>query len=120
MTTAYEKIKEIYKTIPEFKCKPGCHDCCGLIVMTKIEYERIVPCVFDSYSDDLTCPHVSANGCRIYENRPTICRLFGAVDAEFLTCPHGCGPVKKISNEQAKGILRKVHECNEQAEKEKL
>lgn len=54
----------------------------------------------------LTCPYAVNGRCEIYEQRPLICRLFGAVDAPLMTCPHGCGPVGKLTDEQAGEMMR--------------
>ncbi|MDP1879296.1 MAG: YkgJ family cysteine cluster protein, partial [Actinomycetota bacterium] len=49
--------------------------------------------------------------CSVYEVRPAICRLFGAVKGE-LVCPHGYAPESSalLSDKQAREILRKVDE----------
>ena len=108
---AYEAIKEEWKKIPSFQCKSGCHDCCGVILMSRVEWENIPDIggyVKAKHPPDLTCRFLGIKDCRIYENRPTICRLFGAVDAVFLTCPHGCAPTFKLTNEQGREISRTV------------
>ena len=36
----------------------------------------------------IDCPALVDGRCSVYEHRPLICRLWGAV--ESLPCPHGC------------------------------
>ena len=99
MNTNYKAIQALWKTIPKFKCKEGCYDCCEMITMTRVEWENIEPKLCAAVSNEkgqvlasLLCPYINDGRCSIYENRPTICRLFGAVETPRLTCPHGCGP----------------------------
>ena len=58
--------------------------------------------------ETFTCPFVTAGGCGIYEVRPMICRLFGAVDAPMMECPHGCGPARKLTEQQSRAKLAEV------------
>jgi len=105
--------------IPEFKCKDGCIDCCGVVPFTSAEKARaslLQPLV--DWTDigngnwiptgafsNMTCPFSKTGGCQIYDDRPMICRRFGSVDSPLLTCPHGCGPEKKLTNAQASNAL---------------
>lgn len=104
--------------IPSFSCKSGCHDCCGLVPFNDAErrsaaekfpmeqWERFAGSWFPkSAMHSFSCPFVRDNRCGIYDDRPTICRLFGTVDHPNMTCPHGCGPKKKISEKQSYRIL---------------
>ena len=97
------KIKSMYSQIPGFKCKPGCHDCCGLVPWAKVEWEQIKD--KRNYTTFI-CPYVGDKGCDIYEHRPLMCRLFGAVNDALLKCPNGCGPEKKLSRKKAKQLIR--------------
>lgn len=107
--------------IPTMLCKTGCNDCCGIVPFSKKEKEKVqVRADMQGVSwepfheaflpskgeDTLTCVFWR-DGCSIYEDRPMICKLFGAVDTPRLTCPHGCGPDKKISNLTAQKILNR-------------
>ena len=40
--------------------------------------------------DELSCPHLGEQGCRVYAERPLICRLFGTTPR--LACPNGKRP----------------------------
>lgn len=99
-----EAHERLYKRIPTFTCEPGCTDCCGPVPFSKWEWERIK----DKRKGDiktLTCPYAVGGRCEIYEQRPLICRLFGAVDVETLRCPHGCGPERKLTKAEADEIM---------------
>lgn len=39
---------------------------------------------------DWGCPHLGPDGCKVYEERPLICRLFGTTPT--LPCPNGRRP----------------------------
>ena len=107
------------RSIPTFSCKSGCHDCCGLVPFSDAEKARAIAIRlleqwerFDDRSwvataalQTLTCPFLTKVGCGIYDIRPAICRLFGAVDNPKMTCPHGCGPMKKLTDNQAFEII---------------
>ncbi len=101
--------------IPDMTCKAGCHDCCGAPPFSHREQRKVC---FASQARDirwqnigngaavpigkngLDCPFLGSEGCTIYENRPTICRLFGHVDHPRMMCPHGCGS-KTFSDKQS-------------------
>ena len=100
--------QQLYDKIPSFKCKPGCTDCCGPVPFSKWEWDRVSDKrhATPEHIKILTCPYAVNGRCEIYEQRPLICRLFGAVDAPLMTCPHGCGPVGKLTDEQAREMMR--------------
>ena len=99
-----QTLDEIRSRIPRFKCKEGCHDCCGPVPFSKEEWDRIND---KREATSLTCPYLGAKGCDIYEERPIMCRLFGVV--EDLLCPHGCRPVGFLSRSQARKIMGEVY-----------
>ncbi len=113
-----KSLAEIYARIPRVSpCKPGCHDCCGPIAMSRVEYGRLTgkrlstsqpPIVASSTGD---CPYVSpVDGCCTkYEQRPAICRLYGTV--EGMRCPRGCVPERWLTDAEARQILAEVEEA---------
>lgn len=56
--------------------------------------------------ETMTCPFLKKDGCSIYEERPIMCRLFGAVDHRDMKCPMGCGPKKLISEADSIRLIR--------------
>jgi uncharacterized protein len=97
--------------IPSFACKPGCSACCGPVLMSRLEWSRIVEHLGyepkGSFDGPLTCPMLQDGKCSVYDIRPAVCRLFGAIKDQMV-CPEGCGPTRKLSDAEARVILGKV------------
>ncbi len=53
---------------------------------------------------DLSCPHLTDNGCQAYAERPLICRLFGT--SPRLACPNGKRPEVMTDPRIERQILR--------------
>ena len=53
---------------------------------------------------DLSCPHLSENGCQSYNERPLICRLFGTTPQ--LACPNGKRPEVMIDTRIERKIFQ--------------
>ena len=92
------RTADIYAQVPDVACKGLCHGACGPVVTSSVEADSLrdnginqpMP-VTHPVHGPLTCSHLDDAGrCRIYDHRPLICRLFGAV--EGMKCPHGCRP----------------------------
>ncbi|SDD60109.1 hypothetical protein SAMN04488581_2635 [Mycolicibacterium neoaurum] len=91
-----DSLERIYRSVPTVECKGLCSEACGPIDMAPAERDRI-PVVIPSPQDALeaiagggsaACPALVDGRCSVYEDRPLICRLWGAV--ESMPCPHGC------------------------------
>jgi hypothetical protein len=54
--------------------------------------------------EDYYCPALVDGRCAAYEDRPTICRLWGAT--ESMHCPHGCTPEGALTQEQSHALIR--------------
>lgn len=48
--------------------------------------------------------------CSIYNIRPAICRLWGAVDSPLMRCPLGCKPSRWLSNKESDEILSELRD----------
>lgn len=88
-------LDRIYRAIPTVECKGLCAEACGPIQMSPQEHQRImdrgvdIPDGFDLLANGKSvCPALKDNRCTVYEDRPLICRLWGAV--ESMPCPFGC------------------------------
>lgn len=103
--SAAKTIKYLRKQIPNFECKPGCTDCCGPVPFSRWEWAQVKD---QRISDGIECPYATKEGCEIYEQRPILCRLMGAVPR--LECPHGCGPKKMLPGKKEIEIMRKYAE----------
>ena len=96
--------------IPVFACKPGCSECCGPVMMSRLEWQRI--CDHLGYEpkgnpDTLDCPMLKDGRCSVYDIRPTICRLFGTIKGKMV-CPHGCQPERLLTDAEARMLLDKA------------
>lgn len=91
------KIRFFRRHIPHFDCIPGCHECCGPVTASSEEMLEL-PLVNDTDRTaalaKLCCPHLDDQGCKVYEERPLICRLFGTTTR--LPCPYGRRPEQMI------------------------
>lgn len=80
--------------LPAFYCKGLCVDSCGPIGLTPLERRLIETHTGQPLRwvrDNFDCAYLDPAGrCSIYEVRPTVCRLYGAIPE--LACEHGCVP----------------------------
>lgn len=107
-------FRRLYRSVPDVSCKGLCQESCGPIAMTRWEADRIEARTGEAVGvvdpDSLRCPLLTDDGrCSVYDIRPLICRLYGAVDARLMRCPHGCRPERLLTREES-------HELMEQAE----
>jgi uncharacterized protein len=96
------ELQKLYEQIPNFKCKPGCTACCGLVPWSDEEWERLDD---KRPTYDYTCPYASQAGCLVYAKRPLTCRLFGVVDHFLMHCPHGTAE-RLLTPAQSKKMLK--------------
>jgi uncharacterized protein len=102
-----QMLKRLRAQIPLFKCKTGCHDCCGPVTASSEEMARLPPKSEIQHAAalaNLSCPHLGVKGCEAYEERPLICRLFGTTPR--LPCPNGNRPDSMISPNVEIQIIR--------------
>jgi hypothetical protein len=88
-----DSLERIYRSVPTVECKGLCARSCGPIDMSDVERQRIAELGVDIPKPTIeslaeSCPALVDNRCTIYDHRPLICRLWGAV--ESMPCPHGC------------------------------
>jgi hypothetical protein len=106
-------IRRLYDQMPQMSCKGLCQESCGPIAMSTHEDETLVhvgvmiPKLLEGIAalerGHYECPALGSDGrCTVYEDRPMICRLWGAVPE--MSCPHGCEPV--LDDEQGAKLLR--------------
>lgn len=109
-------LQAIYDRIPEANCKGLCHGACGPIGIFPKESQRIMasghpnPKAINSLRHGpLTCSALDRDRrCRIYQNRPVICRLYGVVPA--LRCEHGCEPERWLTDKEAAQIMKAIED----------
>jgi Fe-S-cluster containining protein len=109
-------LRMLYREVPAVSgCKPGCGRCCGPVPWSAAELARVedripsgtvrVPApggqghVVLVHPLTTACAMLAADkSCTVYEARPLMCRLFGAVDAEFMTCQFGAKAARPLSD----------------------
>jgi hypothetical protein len=98
--------KQLCDKIPLMACKAGCSDCCGLVLFSKSEWKRIQG-ERQKQAAIEDCEYLHGNHCSIYEQRPFLCRLFGAVSepGDMMSCPHGCRPENPLTPEEAQALM---------------
>ncbi|MEU1552232.1 YkgJ family cysteine cluster protein [Streptomyces scabiei] len=98
-----EAVDALYRSLPRMECKGKCASACGPVPVTPLERRRIaqrghqwvdgkVISLPGGKSAGTTCSALDQKRlrCRVYEERPMVCRLWGLVKA--LECPWGCVP----------------------------
>lgn len=108
-----EQLENLYSQVPTFKCLSHCTDCCGPIFFSGLEASRIKMKYKPPTSTK--CPFTIKGECGIYEVRPMICRLFGAVNDPKLFCSFKCGPAFRIDPDHSKWLLFEVQKLSEMA-----
>lgn len=94
-----DSLERIYRAVPAVDCRGLCADACGPIEMSTAERARIadrgvrIPPAGEALTAiaegaDASCPALADDRCTVYEDRPLVCRLWGAVQS--MPCPHGC------------------------------
>lgn len=121
-TDVHAELDAVYAQVPDVGCKGLCVTACGSMGQTAAEQKRIadrgrlLPLV--GHWPDGHCPALANDRCSVYEVRPTVCRLWGAVDAPGMRCPHGCVPaegVALLTHEQGRRLLDRVKLISERA-----
>ena len=107
MSLAKQKreLDELYAQLPAIDCKGKCQSACGPIGMTYVELQRIVKRTGQEpwIDQNLTCSLLRHGMCSVYAIRPTVCRLWGVVDA--LACPWGCKPDRYLDYREGQLFL---------------
>lgn len=122
---ALHALREVYAQVPALDCKGLCQASCGPIICSELELERaseaggtpLVPALVVLAQNPRAVPAcvlLSQDGkCSIYEHRPLICRLWGAVDADCMRCPWGCKPRSGyLTDSQSRRLLAKADEIS--------
>jgi hypothetical protein len=96
-------IRRLQLLVPKFECIPGCTDCCGPVPFSEWEWQQVQN---KKVTSELACPYASKAGCEIYDQRPIMCRVFGASEEEKLVCPHGKMPDKPLTVPETQRLMR--------------
>lgn len=112
--TREPSLADVYARIPEVRCKGLCEESCGPIAMSAEEDRRLqergvtVPSMLEGVAaidrgEEYWCPALRNGRCTVYDDRPAICRLWGATTS--LPCPHGCTPDHALSQQESFELL---------------
>lgn len=92
-----QQVQQIYADLPDLECKGLCRTwCTGGIATTQVEADRLAErgvqlLPLTEGDSGKPCTALTPLGyCKVYQDRPLICRLWGTV--ENMACPHGCVP----------------------------
>ena len=105
MNNNQEILARLRERIPSFECAPGCHDCCGPVTTSSEEMLRLpvnTDAEHEAALDEFSCVHLGSNGCKVYTERPLICRVFGATPS--MPCPNGCRPEDMIDSKTERQV----------------
>lgn len=79
--------------LPSMRCDDHCGRCCGPVLVTKKEFDRVVAhvknCSIFPRRQGCKCPWFQRGRCAVYSVRPLICRLFGHLGVPEMTCHKG-------------------------------
>ena len=145
----FAELDALYATLPTVECKKKCQAYCGAILLTRIElarletrrgYIQILPpgeIAKRTYlpppkivMENFTGMHPDRQGrcqflntvlgnCMAYRFRPSVCRLWGMMDNEFMRCPHGCVPTRWVTDVEAVALDKAIIEVQKEWEKTK-
>lgn len=118
-------LNEIYATLPSVECKGLCWQTCAHINVLPIEVVNIehatgrppeiinVPNLVNSQPMPMIkptgvgqCPYLVMRRCSIHDQRPLICRVFGA--AVGLPCKHGCRTERIVPDKEVEDAIRRI------------
>lgn len=106
---ARRELDRLYAELPALDCQGKCAESCGPVFMSRVEWQRIIEAkVYEPVGtlSDLTCPLLDGGRCTVYEIRPTICRLWGMVDA--MPCQWGCQPSRLLTRTEGYEYLERA------------
>lgn len=112
-----QQLDALRAEVPDVGCRGLCHAACTIAPASTREAERIAEqgrghlpladeAPITAFGELAPCPLLSDDHrCRVYEQRPMICRLWGA--AQGLPCPWGCAPTDGavLSDADALGLI---------------
>lgn len=120
------QIRAIYSRMPKLDCKGLCHNSCGPIMASPLEARVLeekgvqLPVVNSALSFvkevflQRTCPALTKDHrCRVYNDRPIICRLYGMVLDPRMICEHGCEPDRWLSSAEGHALIDAVQKLGE-------
>lgn len=95
-------LEALYASLPKLACQRKCQLTCAVIVMSKLEWERISATLgtYPQGTRNLVCPLFRGDGCTVHPLRPMVCRLYGLVNTPEMRCKWGCIPERWLTEEE--------------------
>jgi hypothetical protein len=111
---ALTALDHLYATLPPLTCQRRCQESCGVIVMTRLEWVRLQRRLGykPKGKPSCVCPMLKQGACAVQGIKPSICRLWGLVDAPMMRCPFGCTPAWWLSEEDGHAFLARIEELS--------
>ena len=88
MANRTTQIIRIHERAPKMNCKGLCQSSCRPLLATKTERYLMTQAGGEPEPNGDFCAYLQAGRCSIHDDRPLICRLWGAEPT--MPCPHGC------------------------------
>lgn len=101
-------VDAIWAQVPSVQCKGLCVESCGPVVPSDGEAAVLERrgVVLDFDRETLTCNQLKLGRCQVYNDRPLLCRLWGAVPK--MRCPFDCEPT--LTDEQGNALMRALYQ----------
>lgn len=119
-------LRMLYRDVPEVHgCMPACGKCCGPVPWSPAELAAVegripsgtvrLPAPGGTTEVMLVhpleprrCPMLGPDkACTVYEARPLMCRMFGAVDGPGMVCPFGAKARRVLSDAQGRALANR-------------
>lgn len=109
-----DSIEAVWAEIPDVDCRGLCEAYCGPVDCSMVERRllkehgvrlKVLPVLTVGIGAAEPCIALEDGRCTVYDVRPTICRLWGAVDVDGMRCEHGCRPERYLTDVEARQLL---------------
>lgn len=100
-----QTLEDVYAAIPSVECQGLCSEGCGVIPLFPVEERNMLEKCgkLPAPTSGMTCSALRENRCTVYENRPFVCRIWGAV--ERMRCPFGCKVERILTEAEVKQLM---------------
>lgn len=111
---AVQQLEALYAQIPSVVCQGHCHEACGPLGMSHVEWIRVKRAspLRLAEAKQITCPLLKRGRCTVYAVRPMICRLWGV--AENMPCFAGCRPERYLTIAEADALMAAAEALSQQ------
>ncbi|HAS8538280.1 TPA: hypothetical protein I7730_00510 [Vibrio vulnificus] len=112
------KHKDLYGEIPHSEgCHTGCNACCGPVPITPFEAKELGLSENETTTPfnpiTLMCSFSSNDGCKVYDKRPFMCRVFSSSEEPALKCPNGAISKNPLSTKRTQVLTNKYRKLQQ-------